>query len=397
MFLRAIDVAVVLREAADPHQAVQCPRPFVAINGAEFEQSERQFAIAALTAVKDQTVHRAVHRFRVVRPVVHLHRRVHAVGVEVEVTGCLEQVRVGEMWRVDELVAPVLVTLAAVILHQLADGCTLRVPHREAATELAREAEQILLHSELAVVALQGLFELVEVPCERLLAFPGRAVDTLELWALLIATPVRARDALQLEECKLARARHVRADTHVDEFVSVAVGADDPIAGHFACIFCICVCRLDTLDDLDFVRLICKQFLCFGHRVFRTCEWLVLLDDLLHLFLDDAQVVIGEGLAVRQVEVVVEAVLDGRANRELGAGIQLRHRLGQYVCRRVTQHVPSGVGVVGDQRHNVAVDERDGQVGLDAVDACSDSCLAQTRPDGCCEVERCRPSRQLSA
>ena len=154
MFLRAIDVAVVLREAPDPHQAVQCPRPFVAINGAEFEQSERQFAIAALTAVEDQTVHRAVHRLRVVRPVVHLHRRVHAVGVEVEVTGCLEQVRVGEMWRVDELVAPVLVTLAAVILHQLADGCTLRVPHREAATELAREAEQILLDSELAVVAL---------------------------------------------------------------------------------------------------------------------------------------------------------------------------------------------------------------------------------------------------
>ena len=53
---------------------------------------------------------------------------------------------------------------------ELADGRTLGVPHRESATELAREAEQILLDGELAVVTFQRLFKLVQVRCERLLA-----------------------------------------------------------------------------------------------------------------------------------------------------------------------------------------------------------------------------------
>ena len=89
----AEDVAVVLREAADPHQPVQRAGPLVAVDRAEFEQPQRQLAVAALPAVEDQAVHRAVHRLRVVRAVVHLHRRVHAVGVEAEVPRRLEQLR----------------------------------------------------------------------------------------------------------------------------------------------------------------------------------------------------------------------------------------------------------------------------------------------------------------
>ena len=87
----AEDVAVVLREAADPHQPVQRAGALVAVDRAELEQPQRQLAVAALPAVEDQAVHRAVHRLRVVRAVVHLHRRIHAVGVEPEVAGRLEQ------------------------------------------------------------------------------------------------------------------------------------------------------------------------------------------------------------------------------------------------------------------------------------------------------------------
>ena len=84
---RAEDVAVVLREAADPHEAVERAGPLVAVHGAELEQPQRQLAVRALPTLVDQEVHRAVHRLRVVLAVVHLHRRVHAVGVEVEVAG----------------------------------------------------------------------------------------------------------------------------------------------------------------------------------------------------------------------------------------------------------------------------------------------------------------------
>ena len=84
LVLGAEDVAVVLGEAADPHHPVQGARPLVAVDGAELEQTQRQLAVAALAAVEDEAVHRAVHGLRVVRPVVHLHGRVHAVLVEAE-------------------------------------------------------------------------------------------------------------------------------------------------------------------------------------------------------------------------------------------------------------------------------------------------------------------------
>ena len=145
LILRAEDVAVVLREAADAHQAVQRAGPFVAVDRAELVEPQRQLAIAALAAAEDQAVHRAVHRLHVVRAVVHLHRRVHAVLVEVEMARRLEQLAVGEVRREDELVAAGDVTLAAVVLHQLADDRTLRMPDRQTAAELVREAQQIEL------------------------------------------------------------------------------------------------------------------------------------------------------------------------------------------------------------------------------------------------------------
>ena len=42
---------------------------------------------------------------------------------------------------------------------------------------------------------------------------------------------------------------------------------------------------------------------------------------------------------LRELEVVVEAVLDRRADGHLGAGEESGRRLGQHVRRRVTQHV----------------------------------------------------------
>jgi hypothetical protein len=54
------------------------------------------------------------------------------------------------------------------------------VEHREARADLVGEAEQVELEPELAVVALLGLLETVQVGGERLLGVPGGAVDALE-------------------------------------------------------------------------------------------------------------------------------------------------------------------------------------------------------------------------
>ena len=66
-------------------------------------------------------------------------------------------------------------------------------------------------------------------------------------------------------------------------------------------------------------------------------DLLVAIDDLLHALFDLGQIVQTEGRVAG--EVVVEAVLDGRTDRDLGAGEQLLHRLGHDVAGVVADGV----------------------------------------------------------
>ena len=73
-------------------------------------------------------------------------------------------------------------------------------------------------------------------------------------------------------------------------------------------------------------------------------ERLVRLHDLPHPPVDLREVRLVDRLG--EVEVVVEAVLDGRADRVLRARVQIAHRLGHHVRGGVTQHVQTVVGRV---------------------------------------------------
>ena len=88
----------------------------------------------------------------------------------------------------------------------------------------------------------------------------------------------------------------------------------------------------------------------------------VLGDDLLHLGLDAREVGLGDRLG--QLEVVVEAVLDGRADRVLGARPEPQDGLRHDVRGGVTQDLER-LGVVGlerDDGEGVAVVQRRGDV-----------------------------------
>ena len=138
----AVDVCVVLSEPSCAGQPVDHARLLVAVDGAELEETQRKFSIRASTRIEDQVVHRTVHRLQVVvlsrlahRAVVvefgvELHGRVHAVGVPIEVSRHLEQVALGDVRRVDELIPGSDVTLARVVLHLGADDAALRMEHR---------------------------------------------------------------------------------------------------------------------------------------------------------------------------------------------------------------------------------------------------------------------------
>ena len=113
---------------------------------------------------------------------------------------------------------------------------------------------------------------------------------------------------------------------------------------------------------------------------FKALQRVVFLDDLLHLRLDLGEVLGGEGGG--QIEIVVEAVFDGRADGELGAGIQPAHRLGQ----NVGGGVPIGAlafGIVkGEDLQRAVLLERRAQVHHFAVHPGGAGGVIQPHADG---------------
>ena len=218
---------------------------------------------------------------------------------------------------------------------------------------------------ELAVVALLGLLQHRQVLRQLFLRGPGRAVDALQHLVAVVAAPVGAGHLHQLEELELARGRHVRAAAQVLEG-ALAVQRHVLAFGNAA-------------DDLGLVGLAHGLEVRDGlvARQHAARHLLVLGGELRHLLLDGGQVFRRERALVG--EVVEEAVLDDRADRDLGLGEQLLDGVGQQVGRGVADQVQA-VGVLGRD---------DGQrlVGLDQVARVDQLRGARARPRG----RRARP------
>jgi hypothetical protein len=275
------------------------------------------------------------------------------------------------------------VALSAVVLHELAHDGALGVPDGEAGTQLVGEGEQVELVGEATVVALLGLLEHGEVLVELGLGLPGRAVDALEHGVALVAPPVGAGDPRELEVPEVApRVGHVRAPAEVDEAGRVLVGADEArlrrrrrVVGR-------------APDDLALVLVGGEELqgLRVGDLVAQ--EGLALPDDLAHLGVQALEVLGGEGAPVGQLEVVVEAVLDGRPDGEGGTGEQLEHGLGEHVRGRVPDRVAAPLAVRGDDRHGVAVPQGGDEIAFLAVDLGDHRGLGEAPADARGEVPR---------
>ena len=79
------------------------------------------------------------------------------------------------------------------------------------------EVEQVELRAEPAVVALARLLEPLEVRVEVRLRVERGAVDPRQLRVVLVAAPVGAREAGQLERLDRLRVLQVRAAAEVGE------------------------------------------------------------------------------------------------------------------------------------------------------------------------------------
>ncbi|MPM33812.1 hypothetical protein SDC9_80393 [bioreactor metagenome] len=331
-------------------------------------------------------MHRAVHRLEVVvdarlddRAVlvallIDPHRRVHAVGVPVEVLRGLEQMALGDVRGGDEGVPGLEVTLAGVVLHLHLDQRTLGVEHRQAGADLVGEGEQVQLAAQLAMVALGGLRHPGLVVLQLVPGRPGGAVQALELLVLLVTAPVGGRGPGQREGRDVAGVRHMRAAAEVlpgafavapDVLVDGQVtGADlhrRPVLG---------VGRALVGDQLELERLVGQldAGLLIGDDP--PPETLLLLDDPLHLLLERLQRLGGERLV--EHEVVVETVGDRRADPELRLLMEVLYGLGGDVGTGVAQDVQPVGAADQDRLDRGAVGQREMEILDLPVDAAGD-------------------------
>ena len=315
---------VVLGEAAGAQKAVHHAAHLVAVHRAELEVAQRQVAVGVQLVLVDDHMARAVHRLHAVLGVARLLigalvdlEEVHVLMVEAVVPARLPHVGVVDV-RGDDLLVAALVQVAAQPLLQGADDArALGKVERQAHAGHGLHHVDAQLAPELAVVALLGLGQVVQVLLQVLLVEEGGAVDAGEHLVVGVALPVGAGGLHELEGADLAGRGHVRAAAQVHE---VAVTAnDDLLVGG------------QVVDMLGLQALVGEDGLGPVAADHLAHEGLVALHDLGHLLLDGGEVVGRDGYALGQGEVVEEAVLGLGAEADLGAGVELLNRLGHHV------------------------------------------------------------------
>ena len=211
---------------------------------------------------------------------------------------------------------------APVVEQRVAQHHTLGQVKRETGRLLA-EGKQAQLLAELAVVALLGLFDTGEIGVELVLLLEAGTVDALEHLTVGVAAPVGAGDARELDGVALHAAGGIqmRAGAEVNE-VALTIEADRGVLGQ-------------VVDELDLVGLLALFHEPDGFltRKLEALKLQFFLADLAHLGLEFLQNLGRKRF--RGVEVIVEAVIDRRADGKLDLGVQALHRLGEDVAGRV--------------------------------------------------------------
>ena len=198
------------------------------------------------------------------------------------------------------------------------------------------------------MIALLGLLHHLLVLLELLGVLPCRGVDALEHLSILVTTPVGAGHTLKLDGLlgNLASALDVGSGAQVPPLLSNLVD------GNWLGFDGVQNLQLERLTDLldAPLGLLSRHLLPF--------DGIVLPDDLVHPLLDLLEVLIGQlarwdgfsGLRIgrfRKVKVVVEAIIDPRADGHLRLGEYLLDGHGHHVGRGVTQFEQFVVVLVG--------------------------------------------------
>ena len=251
----------------------------------------------------------------------------------------------------------------------LADYHAVRHPQRQAGADIGREGEKLHLLADLAMIAFFRFLEPREIGVELFLIAPGSAVDALQLCILGVAAPIGARDLGQLEGiADLAGGCEVRTAA---EIVPIAMPIDrDIFAGRNG----FDQFRLITLADPFEMR---DGFIARPNFAARRQ---IGLHDLMHLGFDLREIFGRERGFAR--EVVIETIVDGRADGHLGARIERLHRHGEDMGCVVADQLQRFVILLGDDADFGVVFDRPEQVVFLPVHFQDQRRFGEARPDG---------------
>src|SRR6185436_16802870 len=197
---------------------MQCTRRLVAVHHAELGDAVGQLAVRTQPVLENLDVARAIHRLDRKFALILGDGAEHVLAVPLPVTRGLPQRLVEDLRTVHLAIAGRALTAPDVVDEALEHFPAPRVPEHDA-RPLLLEMEQVHLAPELAVIALFGFLELLEVGGKLGLARPGGAVYALQLRPLRVATPVRAGEMGELEGlADLAGRGHVRTAAEIEPF-----------------------------------------------------------------------------------------------------------------------------------------------------------------------------------
>src|SRR5579863_3328133 len=349
----AENVRIVLREAAHAQQAVQHPRPLVAIHSAKLREADGQLAITAQARFVNQDVTRTVHRLELVLVFLHFHRPEHARAVKIRVAADLPKMQPHDVRGENEIVAVTNQLGAQPVLHLLADDPAFGMPENQAGSGFVLDTEEIEFRAEPTMVAPLRFFQLVQILVQFFLIDEARAVNPLHLRIAFLPFPVGSAHVHQLERLDAAGGRDVRPAAKVDEFAG-GVKRHHRLLRLFLHQLAL---ELLIAFSVELERFRLRDHLALVRNVFRG--------ELVHLRLDLREVFGGERL--RAHELVEESVVDRRADAELHAGVKLHYGRGQQVRGRMPEYLHSVRVLRGQDGERGVVVERAAEVNQVAV------------------------------
>ena len=322
----AEQVSIVLAEVTAALDALQGAGGLVAEIVGDLADAHGQVTVGVGTVCVDHHVMGAVHRAQHIAFALHLHGGEHVLAVVIPVTGGLVQVHSAHAGGHDVQIAALALLLLDIVLQLLPDGVACGQEHGQAAAHQIIGHEQAHLLADLAVIALAGLLLLL-LPCVQLLLIAeGHAVDTGQHLVFLVVLPVCAGLLGDLESLQCLGVGQVGSDTHI-HVLALLEEAELGLVGQ--------ICHVLHLVVL---LTLLHQLFGLGAGQDEGLDGQVLLDDLAHLFFDVGQILVAQ-LLVTQIDIVVEAVLGGRAEGKISLRIQALDGLCHNVSSGVTDNV----------------------------------------------------------